>query len=190
MLNGPRITLRHITRADLPRINDFNNDLEIELLGGGDPPIPQSLERLFADFEMDLSKGGRDGSRFAIDADGILIGHCALFNYNDTNRTCELGITIGDREYWGRGYGRETVRLLLDYAFRYRNIHRVFLTVHSRNERAIRSYRANGFVEEGRLRQHVWSDGAYLDLVLMGILVDEWQKLPPLAQMLEDELRR
>jgi RimJ/RimL family protein N-acetyltransferase len=67
------------------------------------------------------------------------------------------------------------VRVLLDYAFRLRNMRKVWLTVNGDNERAIRSYRASGFKEEGRLRQHVWSNGKYIDLVYMGILRDEWE---------------
>jgi RimJ/RimL family protein N-acetyltransferase len=66
------------------------------------------------------------------------------------------------------------VRVLLDYAFRLINVHRVWLTVNGNNERAIRCYRACGFVEEGRLREHIWSNGQYVDRVYMGILRSEW----------------
>ena len=90
---------------------------------------------------------------------------------------CPIG--IGDKAYWGRGYGRDALRTLLDYAFRLRNFRRVHLTVNSTNERAMRAYRACGFVEEGRLRQHVWSDGCYIDLVHMGLLRDEWENALP-----------
>jgi len=174
MLKGERLILRSLTRDDLPRLCAFNNDLEVELAGGGDPPIPQSLARLEAEFDQDASRGERDGARFAIEADGQFIGQCALFRLNETDRTCELGIGIGDKAYWGRGYGREAIKLLLDYAFRLRNLHKVYLRVNGNNERAIRAYRACGFVEEGRWRSHVWSNGAYIDLVCMGILRDEW----------------
>ena len=92
-------------------------------------------------------------------------------------RTCELGITIGDKDYWGRGYGREAVGLLLDYGFRYHNLHRIFLSVNGNNERAIRAYRACGFEEEGRLRSHVWNDNGYVDLVYMGLLREEWERV-------------
>lgn len=174
MLYGEHVTLRSIRRDDLPLLCRFNNDVEVELAGGGDPPIPQSLQRLEADFDQEASKGGRDGSSFAIEADGKVIGQCALFRFNETGRHCELGITIGDKAYWGRGYGREAVNLLLDYAFRLRNLNRVWLTVLANNERAIRAYRACGFVEEGRLREHAWGNGAYVDLVAMGVLRDQW----------------
>ena len=93
-----------------------------------------------------------------------------LFNVDHVARRAMLGITIGDKACWGQGYGREAVHLLVDYGFRHHNLHRIWLEVHGRNRRAIGAYCACGFVEEGRLRQHVWSDGAYDDLVMMGIL--------------------
>ena len=175
MLKGQQVTLRAMTRDDLDLLCQFNNDLEVELAGGGDPPLPQSLARLQAEFEQQISKGGRDGTSFAIEADGKFIGSCALFQFDSVARTCALGITIGDKAYWGRGYGRDAVNLLLEYAFVYQNVRRVYLTVNGNNERAIRAYQACGFVQEGRLRAHVWSNGAYVDLLYMGVLRDEWE---------------
>ena len=177
MLRGQKVVLRALGRQDLERLCQFNNDLEVELAGGGDAPMPQALERLRAEFDAKVSQGGRDGAEFGIEADGKLIGQCALFQFDHVARTCALGITIGDKAYWGRGYGRDAVRALLDYAFRLLNLHRVFLSVNGNNDRALRAYGACGFVEEGRLRAHVWNDGAYVDLVYMGILRAEWESL-------------
>jgi RimJ/RimL family protein N-acetyltransferase len=176
MLQGDKMVLRALQRSDLERLCLFNNDLEVELAGGGDPPMPQSLERLQAEFDAGVGSGGRDGTSFAIVADGKLIGQCALFNVDRVAHTASLGITIGDKEYWGRGYGCDALRVLLDYAFRLQNMRRIWLSVNGNNERAIRAYRACGFREEGRLRQHVWSDGAYVDLLHMGILRPEWEE--------------
>jgi RimJ/RimL family protein N-acetyltransferase len=169
MLRGERVTLRAFRREDLQRQCEFNNDLEVELAGGGDMPEPQSLERLQAEFDEEVGKGGRNGPNFAIEADGVFIGSCGLFHIDQTARTAELGIGIGDRAYWSKGYGREALRLLLDYAFRLHNFRRIWLTVNGNNERAIRAYRAVGFTEEGRQPGHVWSNGEYVDLVYMGI---------------------
>ncbi len=174
MLQGERIILRALERADLPALHAMSNDLEIEIAGGGDPPMPQSLARVEADFDREAAQGGRERGFFAIEADSKFIGLIVLHKFDETARTAALGIAIGDKAYWGRGYGREAVRLILRYAFRYHNYRRVWLTVRATNERAIRSYLACGFREEGRLRQHVWSDGGYEDLVQMGILRDEW----------------
>ncbi len=179
MLRGEKVILRALERSDLQRLWEFNNDVEVELSGGGDPPMPQSLARLEAEFDERARQGGRDAANFAIEADGKFIGQCGLSHeglVDATAQVFELGIAIGDKAYWGKGYGRDAVRVLLDYAFRLRNAHKVWLKVNGPNERAIRAYQACGFVEEGRLRRHVWGDGRYLDLVYMGILRTEWER--------------
>jgi RimJ/RimL family protein N-acetyltransferase len=173
MLKGTRITLRAIARDDLKRLWAFNNDVEVELAGGGDPPLPQSFERYQADFDQAIAKGGRDGSSFVIEADGLCIGQCALHNFDHPARTAELGIAIGDHAYWGKGYGREAIGLLLQHGFAHCNLRKIWLRVHADNMRAIRAYLACGFVEEGRQRAHVWGNGAYHDLVLMGVFAAE-----------------
>ncbi len=127
MFQGARVTLRGLTRDDLPLLWRFNNDLAVELAGGGHPPEPQAFERLVADFEGAAAKGGRDGAWFAIEVEGRFVGQCSLAQISETHRTAMLGITIGDRALWGRRYGREAVALLLECAFRYRNLERVWL---------------------------------------------------------------
>lgn len=170
------MTLRAVERGDQEALRRFSNDLEVELAGGGDPPRPHSLDGALARFDREAREGRGDKTDFVIEADGVCIGNCGLFNIDATARHCELGITIGERDYWGRGYGREAVGLLLDYAFRLRNFRRVWLEVHGANERAIRAYRACGFVEEGRMREHVWLAGRYVDLIIMGVLREEWSE--------------
>src|SRR5262245_4399612 len=113
MLKGEKVILRAIEREDLERLHAINNNLAVELAGGGDPPMPQSMARLLADYESNASRGGRDDASFAIEVDGTFIGICALFNFDSTAHTFELGITIGYPEYWGRGYGTETLQILV-----------------------------------------------------------------------------
>jgi RimJ/RimL family protein N-acetyltransferase len=175
MLRGEKVTLRAVERGDLERLWLFWNDLEVELAGGGDPPQPLSLQRLRERFDREAREGTQDKIDFIIEADKECIGECGLFHIDLAARHCELGITIGEREYWGRGYGREAVGLLLDYAFRVRNFRRVWLEVHAANERAIRAYTACGFVEEGRMREHIWLAGRYVDNVIMGVMRGEWK---------------
>jgi RimJ/RimL family protein N-acetyltransferase len=173
MLRGEKVTLRAPKREDLPRIAEFRNDVEFELLSGGDPWWPVPNEVIEAEFSQRRSADDRPW--FAIEADGKYIGGCGLFHFDWTARTCELGIGIGDAAYRGRGYGQDALRVLLAYAFRLRNLRKVWLGVNADNERAVRCYHACGFVEEGRLRQHVWANGQYGDFVVMGLLRDEWE---------------
>ncbi len=172
MLKGERVLLRAKTRADLTRQLAMENDVDLNLLANDKAPLPVSMERLEAKFEQQTKE--ENVAWFAIDVDGKYIGSCGLHAFEAMHRTCTLGIFIGDPAYQGHGYGREAIGLLLDYAFRMRNVQKVWLTTGGNNDRAIRCYRACGFVEEGRLRRHEWSGGEYLDLVYMGILREEW----------------
>jgi RimJ/RimL family protein N-acetyltransferase len=174
VLTGSLVTLRPIEPDDYPTLSDHANDVELRLLVGGTPPLPSPQASIAALYER--RRQDPDEVNFAITANdqaGKLIGQCGLFRHDHVAHTAEVGVTIGDRSYWGRGYGREVVSLLVVYAFQVRNLRKVHLSVLATNERAIRAYVAAGFTEEGRRRQHVWNDGAYTDVVLMGRFRDE-----------------
>jgi RimJ/RimL family protein N-acetyltransferase len=173
MLVGKLVRLRAFTEADIPRLTEFKNDVEFELLGGGDPPRPRSHEVVRKFFEEQANN--KESPNFAIEADGVFIGDCGLHHVDRRNGTAAVGIGIGDRAYWGRGYGREALTLLVDYGFRMQNFRKLWLDVHHSNERALRCYRAVGFVEEGRQREHTWSGGRYEDTILMGLFRADFQ---------------
>jgi RimJ/RimL family protein N-acetyltransferase len=175
MIKSARLILRPMQRDDIPRQHEFNQDVEAYGLDCEMPRVsPIAVAEAF--FEA-RTKPDPNIAPFAIEADGKYIGHCSLTGLQNRHGNLELGIGIGDREYWGRGYGQETVRLLLDFGFRYLGARRVCLTTHARNPRAIRCYLACGFVEDGRPRKALWIQGEYVDLVDMSILRDEWQSL-------------
>ena len=174
MFRGPRVTLRALTKPDMATLLSYDLDVEVQLLSGGGPPRPGTLEEWEKWYDTTIARENKDSTNFGIVVDDTLIGDCGIWKFDVTAQTCVLGIRIGNRDYWGKGYGREAVALLLDYAFRIRNFRKVSLDTSSSNERAIRCYLACGFVEEGRRRQQLWLDGEYVDEVHMGILRDEW----------------
>ncbi len=90
-----------------------------------------------------------------------------------------IAIGFGNREHWGKGYGGEALRLLLDYAFGELNLHRVQLTVFAYNERAIALYEKLGFVREGVYREFLLRDGVRYDMYLYGLLRREWETSAP-----------
>ena len=170
------MTLRAVTSADYERQNTFRNDLQFELDGGGTPPRPQPVAVFTEEFTAMVADHA--AFTFAIAVGGLYVGNTGLFDVNRVNGTAQLGIGIGDAEYRGKGYGREAIGLLLGYGFQVQNLRRIWLGVHGPNERAQRCYRAVGFVEEARLRAHVWRDGRYVDEILMGLLREEWTGAP------------
>ena len=115
---------------------------------------------------------------FAIRAleDDRLLGDADLSVINWGSRDAFVGIGIGEREFWGKGYGTDAMRLLLRYAFTELNLRRVSLNVFEFNERAIRSYEKVGFRLEGRERQVMQREGRRWDLIDMGILREEWME--------------
>ena len=109
-------------------------------------------------------------------ADDKLIGELVLEVVNWTGRDAFVGLSIGERENWGQGYGTEMMKLLLQFAFVEVNLRRVTLTVFEYNLRAIRSYEKCGFRHEGRIRQFLNKEGRRWDLLFMGILREEWME--------------
>ena len=174
MLKGEKVILRPMRPDDIARQHDFDQDLELYGLDSSAPQVA-SLERAQAFYESRTRFDAAAIAPFAIEADSEYIGYCTLMGLSNPHRNLELGIMIGDRAYWGRGYGRDAVRLLLDFAFRYLGARRIELTTNAKNERAYRCYRACGFVEESRPRKEVWVEGEYVDLIKMSILREEWQ---------------
>jgi RimJ/RimL family protein N-acetyltransferase len=174
MLKGERVVLRPIQRGDLPRLWELVSDFEVAVLGNPGPIVPHSLAESEANFDQELAQPRKDRAYFAIDLDGELIGEAGLHQISHFNRSCELGIGIG-REYWGKGFGQDAVRTLVDYAFEHLNMNRVGLYTLAEDPRAVGAYRKAGFVEEGRIRQHAWVRGRYEDELVMSVLRQEWK---------------
>ena len=93
----------------------------------------------------------------------------------------EIGIVIGEKEYWNQGYGTEAIVTVLRFMFTEMNLHRVMLRVFDFNHRAQRCYEKCGFVLEGRLRQSFYHQGQYCDELVMGLLRDDYLKDHPLS---------
>jgi len=108
--------------------------------------------------------------------DDRLIGFANLDYIQWSHGDTYIGIGIGEREFWGKGYGRDALNILLRYAFMELNLRRVTLTVFEYNERAIRMYRRAGFHQEGLHRQVLRREGRRWDMLEMGILREEWME--------------
>ena len=82
---------------------------------------------------------------------------------------------IGAKQHWDQGYGSEALGLMVQHGFGTLNLNRISLRVFADNPRAMRSYEKAGFVQEGRLREAHYHDGAYVDVLVMSMLRSEWQ---------------
>lgn len=104
-----------------------------------------------------------------------MIGTVSLENINNINRTATLGIFIGDKDYRSQGYGTEAIKLILEYGFKYLNLHNIKLDLMAFNERALKCYQKCGFKEYGRRRKCKYINGKYYDSISMDILAEEFE---------------
>ena len=152
----------------------WQRDTEYMRLLDTDPARPETAKEIKEWLEKDEGKD----FRFMIHAlaDDRLLGFVGLFRPSWNNGDTYVGIGIGDRDDWGKGYGTDAMKLALRYAFTELNLHRVTLLVFEHNPRARRSYEKAGFVFEGRVRGDCHRDSQRLNTLWMGILREEWEK--------------
>ncbi|GAB4448510.1 MAG: GNAT family protein [Anaerolineae bacterium] len=180
MFVGKQVRLAPVRRDDLEQYAAWFSDPEVTTFVAPDVLRLFSYDDEVAWYE-DMRKD-KDLFTFAIRTldDDRLLGNCSLRINAWRNRSAVFGIAIGNKPYWGRGYGTEATRLLLEYGFGELNLNRVELEVFAFNTRAIRSYEKVGFVHEGTRRQALYRNGAYHDIYIMGLLRQEWfAKQPP-----------
>jgi diamine N-acetyltransferase len=175
VIYGERVRLRAVERDDLPRYVEWLNDPEV--IEGLFLFLPMSLNEETQWFEK-LSELPAEERPLAVDVldgqDWVHIGSCGLHNIEWTHRVAEAGIAIGNKSFWNQGHGTAVMRLLLKHGFETLNLHRIFLRVYETNPRAIRTYEKVGFVHEGRMRQALYRQGQYHDILLMSVLRPEW----------------
>lgn len=175
ILSGGHIRLTTINKDDLPAIGRWYEDAGFARLFDATPAMPKSQAQLTRWLE-DVDKD-QNGYLFAIRPldEPTLIGYVELDGILWSNGIAWLGLGLGDRGSWGRGYGTEAMSLILNFAFNELNLRRVQLSVFSYNERAIALYEKLGFVREGVYREYLMRDGQLYDMYLYGLLRREWQ---------------
>lgn len=176
MIAGKKVRLRPVEREDLPVFVEWFSDPEVRRhLGMALPFSLAQEERWFENVQERLEK--QELVMLTIEtSEGAHIGNISLFDINWKDRYAELGVTIGDKDYWNKGCGTAATRTMLQMAFDDLNLHRVSLRVHADNARGIRCYEKAGFQKEGTLRESVFRGGVYHDMVLMSILASEFDR--------------
>ena len=171
MIDGHFVRLRAFERHDVDANHAFVNDLETMQHMVSGIPFPASMEDEYRWLEQQTSYS-RGEYQFAVeDFEGSLVGRCGVIRLDWKNRVAELAIMIGT-PYRGRGYGKEAMGLLCDFCFKEMNLHKLKVSVFAFNKAAIRTYEKNGFVQEGTLRQEIFRNGQYQDVVILSRLAE------------------
>lgn len=94
---------------------------------------------------------------------------------NSIHSYAEIGLLIGEKQCWGKGYGSEAIGLVLEYAFKNLNIHRLTAGAYANNLGSIKAFEKNGFIIEGTYRNHVLHNGVFVDCIRMGIINPDYR---------------
>jgi RimJ/RimL family protein N-acetyltransferase len=176
VLSGKLVRLSVIDPENEARlVAQWGRDSEFSRLLDGDPAYLYNTKQ----YKEWIEKNLPDTFMFAVHAleGDQQIGFVDLSGIDWVAGDGWVGIGLGERDYWGKGYGSEAMNLMLRFAFHELNLRRVSLDVFEYNPRGIRSYEKCGFRHEGRARQGIHRFGRYWDVYFMGILRAEWEAL-------------
>ena len=175
MLRGKKSYLSALFEADGELLFGWINDRDLVMSSAPFHPIHQTNHLEWFQTVQHRSDVVTFGIRL-IDDDS-LVGTCQLHSISAIHRSAELQIRIGRKDAQGSGIGTEACSLLLYHGFKDLNLNRIFLHVFETNEPAIRLYTSSGFRIEGTLRNAVFIDGRWGNVVIMSILREEYLKL-------------
>ncbi|MFE1242845.1 GNAT family N-acetyltransferase [Fictibacillus sp. NPDC058756] len=166
MIKGEKIYLRPILKKDINYLNEWKNDEEtFQYLGGGFMPTSIDQQEKWMDSLIDTS--GNNKRFFISNNENVPIGMIGLYDINWINRTCELGIYIGNKNTKGKGYGKEACKLLEQFAKDYLNLRKIKLNVVSDNVVAIQLWNSLDYKVIGELKDERFIKGEYKSLTLM-----------------------
>ena len=171
ILRGDKVILRPIKVSDANRFIKWLSSPDVNKYTTRKPvSLKEEIKWI-----KSLSKN-KDEIHWAIDTkDEIHIGSIGL-EINKQDKKAGFDIFIGDKSYWGQGYGYEASLLIMNYAFTKLKLHRIYLSVYIYNSRAIKLYKKLGFKIEGRGRESIFYKNKFYDQIFMGILKKEWLK--------------
>jgi len=175
MIKGENIYLTELDQGNAETIRAWMNDPEVhKYLGTGHTPISKEDERRF----YESHTGSADSHNFEIHLveDSRYIGNVGIKDIHPVHRRAELGIAIGDKREWGKGYGFDAIVTCLRYAFYTLGLHTVRIRAHEEHTRALDLYQRVGFVETGREREAVFQEGRFADYVCLDILDSEFRE--------------
>jgi len=165
-ISGIKTVLRKLKRIDLERSMAWLKDPSTNKF------LSQDFNNLTIEQEeawYDIIQNSKNDLVFAIlDKNGLkYIGNCALHKIDLEKHTCEIGIVIGERKYWNRGFGSDAIKSVVQFAFKDLNLSNILLNVYRYNKRAIKAYKKCGFVQVKVLEKNHFYGGKYWDTLVM-----------------------
>jgi RimJ/RimL family protein N-acetyltransferase len=169
------VSLRALEEIDIELVRKWNFDPEITEFFPARWPVSASEQKKW--FEAQQSSATKKRLLILDTGNAEPIGLIAFMDIDHTNKNCEVGITIGNKSYWGKPHAFEAMKLGLNFLFDQLNMHLVYLKVMAENERAIGFFKKCGFVSSGILRDMIYTNGRFNSWNWMSINRTEYEEM-------------
>jgi RimJ/RimL family protein N-acetyltransferase len=167
---GKKVKLREKRLSDARNDYAWQMDEELSMLDAA-PKLDLSFPLYLLEYSEQLKDFGQGRYPLAVvTSDGKHIGNCTCYDIDDMTAEAQVGIMIGDRDYWGKGYGTDAMSCLVDYLFMYTDLKRAYLKTLEWNARAQLSFKKCGFTTCGNIDQ----DGKHF--IVMELTRPNWEK--------------
>ena len=175
---GKKIYLRPIFKADIssPEYVKWMNDYEVTKYLGGAGVFPENDFRMEGFYERVVNSDNNVVMAIVNKSNDKHIGNIKLGGINWVHRRAEFSIVIGEKGYWGKGYGEEATFLTVNYGFKRLNLHKITLGAFAEHIAAIKTYEKVGFEREGLVKEAHFIDGKWHDRVIMGVTLGMFLK--------------
>ncbi len=169
--SGTRIKIRHKKLSDAIEDYAWQTDAELARLDAA-VPLQMTYQRYVSEYNFELSYPNTKRCEFAVDTlDGKHIGNCVYYNISPSESQAEMGIMVGNRDYWNQGYGSEIINAFLEYIFKYVKLDRIYLTTLTWNTHAQKCFKKCGFKEAGFVERD------HHTFLLMSVYREDWEKV-------------
>ena len=178
MLFGQNIFLRGLELTDVTELMKHWNNVEVKkfLISS----VPHSIQEE-EEWVKNTWKQRKDGKSFTFaiiyKETDLYIGNIEIDIISQNSRRGVIGIAIFNQDYWNKGFGTESIQVLLKFAFNILNLNSIELEVFANNQRAIQCYKNCGFEQTGVRREAIFMEGEYFDSLLLDITVNEWKSI-------------
>lgn len=169
-LQDGEVVIRPVSEIDAEIFQIWVNDPQVREYVG------QYLPQMLSDEKdwIERLKKDRANIVFVVEVSGRPIGTMGIHQIDLKNGVATTGAMFGEKEYWGKKYGRRAKALILAYAFGELRLNKINSHVIAYNERSVRYSLACGYKEEGRIRQQYFRKSKFWDLVWLGITREDW----------------
>jgi len=168
IIKGKKVTLSPLSLKNIPKAWEWINDKEVTKFLISKPPKTYKGELKW----FETLKKSKTDKIFTITVNSTTthIGNIGFHKISKENSNCELGIMIGEKEYWNKGYGTDAIKTFLKYGFEKLHFHKIYLNVFTENISAQKCYKKCGFKKVGYLKDHTKKGKEFWDEYIMEII--------------------